>query len=247
MKKLPISAGILAWKSGQTLIDTLTTYYGNGLFDIVEEITILFQEFTETDKMIADHFGVKYISHKENIGIGKAFIELAEQATQPYFITLEHDWKLIETPPVTQNRLESGIMMLKHNTDVVRYRHRSSPGFPHFSFRHKGKELTYYDEEIGCTSPHLLDAIHWTEHPDISFSDYIQRDGDYYTTTSRYGNWTNNPCLYKKEFYINTVSPFVGVGIALEGNISRWWSQQNFKVAHGEGLFTHIDNVKYPR
>jgi len=27
MNKLPISIGILAWKSGQTLVDTLETYY----------------------------------------------------------------------------------------------------------------------------------------------------------------------------------------------------------------------------
>jgi hypothetical protein len=42
MKKLPISIGILAWKSGQTLVDTLTSYYQNGLFEIANDITILY-------------------------------------------------------------------------------------------------------------------------------------------------------------------------------------------------------------
>ena len=128
--------------------------------------------------------------------------------------------------------------------DVVRLRHRKNPGYPHFSFRHKGKELTYYDDEIGCTSPHLLDSIHWCE-PDIEFPDYIKKSEDMFHTTSRYGNWTNNPCLYKKQFYLDIVQPFAGEGIGLEGNISKWWAQQNYKVGHNEGLFMHNDWQKY--
>ena len=71
--------------------------------------------------------------------------------------------------------------------------------------------------------------------------------GDYFVTTSRYGNWTNNPTMYKKRFYLDTVRQFAGDGIALEGNISKWWAQQNYRVAHGEGLFTHNDWQKYGR
>lgn len=248
MNKLPIHAGILAWKSGQTLVDTLTTYYEVGLLSILEEVTILFQEVSELDKMIANHFGVNFIGLENNIGIGKAFIQLAEHSNQPYFLTLEHDWKLIENTTTTYDRLSSGLRGIENNElDCVRYRHRRMPGYPHFSFRHQGNELTYYDEEIGCTSPHLLDAVHWTEHPETAFGPMIQKQGEYYVTTSRYGNWTNNPCLYRKEFYLNVVKPFAGDGIALEGNISKWWAQQQFKVAHGEGLFMHQDITKYGR
>ena len=93
-------------------------------------------------------------------------------------------------------------------------------------------------------SPHLLDSVHWTD-PASEFPDYVGKDGEYFTTTSRYGNWTNNPCLYKKDFYLNTVKQFAGEGIALEGNISKWWAQQTYKVGHGEGLFCHIDEGKY--
>lgn len=247
MNKLPISIGILSWKSGQTLIDTLTTYHEQGLLEISPDVTILFQEASDADRVIAEHFGVKYIGLPTNIGIGKAFIQLAEQAGQPYFLTLEHDWQLIENMETTYDRLASGLELIRNGTHCVRYRHRTAPGVPHYSFRHKGNELTYYDAEIGCTSPHLLDALHWTEHPDVQFAPHIQKNGDYYITTSRYGNWTNNPCLYERTFYVDTVSPFAGEGIALEGNISKWWAQQTFNVAHGEGLFMHKDVVKYGR
>ena len=96
MEKLPISIGILSWHSGQVLVDTLTTYYENGLFDIVNDVTILFQEFNEQDYQIAKHFGLNVIGMNSNIGIGKAFIKLTENAQADYILVLEHDWNLIE-------------------------------------------------------------------------------------------------------------------------------------------------------
>jgi hypothetical protein len=246
MKKLPISIGILAWNSGQVLVDTLTTYYNNGLFDIVNDTTILFQEVSTQDVEIAKHFGLDFIGLQSNIGIGKAFIKLTENAQTDNVLILEHDWNLIENEATTYIRLHSGIDMLDNGYDAIRYRHRREPGNPHFSFRHRGNELNYYDDEIQCTSPHLLDSVHWLE-PAVKFPDKIQKIGDYFITTSRWGNWTNNPTMYKKQFYLDTVTQFAGDGIALEGNISKWWAQQTFGVAHGEGLFKHNDWQKYGR
>jgi hypothetical protein len=246
MEKLPLSIGILSWNSGQTLINTLTTYYEKGLFNIINDYKILFQEISEHDKNIADYFSIPYIGFDSNIGIGKAFIKLTEQSQTDNILILEHDWQLIENLETTHSRLSSGIQLLEKGFKCVRYRHRNQPGNPHFSFRNIGKELDYYDPEIECTSPHLLDSLHWL-NPAESFPDKIQQDGEYFISTSRWGNWTNNPCLYKKDFYLDVVKPFAGDGIALEGNISRWWAQQNYKVAHGEGLFKHVDLIKYKK
>ena len=244
MDKLPISIGILSWNSGQVLVDTLTTYYNNGLFDIVNDVTILFQEASMQDVEIARHFGLDFIALQTNIGIGKGFLKLTHNAQSDYVLVLEHDWNLIEDKETTYNTLKRSVSAIEMGMDVVRLRHRKNPGNPHFSFRHRGKELTYYDDEIGCTSPHLLDSLHWCE-PHIEFSEQIKKSEDMFWTTSRYGNWTNNPCLYKKQFYLDTVKPFAGEGIALEGNISKWWAQQEYKVGHNEGLFKHNDWAKY--
>lgn len=244
MEKLPISIGILAWNSGQVLVNTLQTYFDRNFLHQVNDVTILFQEFSSQDEQIAKHFNIKYLPYTDNIGIGQAFIELTKNAKTDNVLVLEHDWKLIENEETTIERLKSGIEMLDKGYHCIRYRHRKNPGNPHFSFQYKGRELDYYDKEIECNSPHLLDSVHWT-NPNEEFSDYIGKEGNYFTTTSRYGNWTNNPCLYKKDFYLETVQPFVGKGIALEGNISKWWAKQNYKVAHGEGLFCHIDAGKY--
>ena len=245
MNKLPISIGILAWNSGQTLVDTILTYQEHGLFDIVNDVTVLFQEFTDEDKEIIDRFQLSAIGLKENVGIGKAFSFLAKIAQSDNILLLEHDWHLIENQEVTRNRLISGIKLLDSDVHCVRYRHREHPGYPHFSFKYRGVELQYYDEEIECTSPHLLDAIHWTEKPDEKFFGYISKHNDYYVSTARYANWTNNPCMYKKDFYLSIVPEFAGEHIELEANISRWWAKQSFRVAHGEGLFKHVDRKKY--
>ena len=242
--KLPISVGILSWKSGQVLVDTLTSHYFNGLYEIVNDVCILFQEFSEQDKTIADHFGIPYIPHETNIGIGQAFIELTQQAKTDNVLVIEHDWNLIEDKETTYNRLKSGLELIDGDFSVVRYRHRKKPGVPHFSFRHKGNELNYYDEEIEAKSPHLLDSVHWC-NPAESFPNHIKQSGEYFITTSRWANWTNNPCLYKKDFYLETVNQFAGSGIALEGNIGRWWVKQTNMVAHGEGLFMHNDWRKF--
>lgn len=245
MEKLPISIGILAWNSGQVLVESLTTYYENGLLDMVNDITILFQECSEQDYQIAKHFGLDFIGLQKNIGIGKAFIKLTENAQTNRILVLEHDWNLIENRETTYQRLNDGIKILSNSgMHAVRYRHREQPGYPHFSFRNRGNELNYYDEEIECTSPHLLDSLHWLD-PSVEFPDKIQYNENHYVTTSRWGNWTNNPTMYDKDFYLETVRQFAGDGIALEGNISKWWAKQEFGVAHGEGLFKHNDWQKY--
>ena len=248
MNKLPISIGILAWHSGQTLVDTLFSYHEQGLINIANDVTILFQECTEEDASIANHFGLNYIGLDSNIGIGKGFISLAQQAKADNILLLEHDWILVEDEPTTRERLNSGLELLDADYQVVKYRHRTNPGYPLFTQApYQGRELEHYDSAIDLTSPHLLESIHWLENPHEMFSDKIEKLDEDYTTTSRWANWTNNPCLFRKQFYIDTVSQFSGEGIDLEGKIGWWWARQNFKVAHGEGLFMHRDLKKFGR
>lgn len=257
MEKLPISIGILSWHSDQVLINTLQSYKLNGLFDIVNEVTILFQEITDRDKQIANEFGLKYIGLPNNIGIGLGLLKLAENSTQKYFLPLEHDWQLIENKETTYNRLKSGIELLNKGYTTIKYRHRTYPGYPLFTYNvYKENELNHYDDVIDLISPHLLDSVHWC-NPSELFPDKIQNEGEYFITTSRWGNWTNNPCLFEKEFYIRYTSQFIinenspnkyntPIGqITSEGEISYFWSRQNFRVAQGEGLFKHEDLKKY--
>jgi hypothetical protein len=253
---LNLSIGILSWHSTDVLINTLKSYHDNGLLDdISDDIVIFFQEFTPADKEIADHFNIKYIASKENVGIGQAFLKLASGAKHDHILLLEHDWQLVTESTILEERLASGLKLLEMGYDCIRYRHRKMPGHPHFSEKNYStpeRALAYHDPEIDLSSPHLLDSIHWIQNPVASFpgkigiQQLVDSSEKYFVTTSRFGNWTNNPCMYNKKFYVQAVKQFAGKGIELEGKISHWWARQNFNVAHGEGLFKHDDFVKFP-
>lgn len=246
MEKLPVSICILSWKSDKTLDNTLKSYRKHGLLEITDDIVVLFQEVSEHDKKIADKYKIKYIGLEENIGIGNGMKMLVENAANENILFLEHDWELIENKEITFSSLKSGLNLLNRGYDVVRYRSRKNPGYPLISIRNKGKELDYYDDWHECTAPHLLESLHWLD-PAVEFPDKIQKDGEYFITTSRWANWTNNPFLVKKDFLLDKIMPFTGESKSLERNIAAWWVKQNFKIAQGEGLFKHNDFIKYPK
>lgn len=244
MNQLPISICILSWKSGKTLANTLSSYKKNGLLAMSDDITILFQEVSEDDEKIAQKYNIQFIGLQENIGIGKGIIQLFENAKYENVLFLENDWELIVDSDTTFSHLKESLMMLERGYDVLRFRSRKNPGYPLHSLKHKGNELTYFDDWHQVTSPHLLESVHWLD-PSIEFQDKIQKEGDFFVTTSRWANWTNNPFLIKKKFYLEKLTPFAGTSVHFEKNIAAWWVKQNFKIAQGEGLFTHNDLEKH--
>lgn len=246
IKKLPISIGILSWNSNTTLRNTLESYERNGLFDIVNDVTIFFQECSDDDLRLSREYNIQFIAYNKNIGIGEAFFKLSQISETDNVLLLEKDWELVEDRQTTYDRLKSGIELLNSGFNCIRYRHRNNPGYPLYSRNaYEGNELEHYDTITELKSPHLIECIHWIENPEQLFSDKIQKVNGYYVTTSRWSCFTNNPCLYKKDFYIEIVNSFKNKGQHLENDISHWWVRQNFKVAFGEGLFTHNDIQKY--
>ena len=246
MHPLPISIAILSWNSVKTLNNTLDSYRRNGLLKLSDDITILFQEVTEDDRMLAKKYGIKTIGLKENIGIGKGIAELIGKTKHSYILFLEHDWELIENSAILRSRLESGIELLENRFDIIRYRSRRKPGYPLHSLRYKGKELEYYDTWHKVISPHLLESLYWLD-PDKEFPDKIQKNGEYFVTVARWANWTNNPFLVKKEFFMKNIYDLAIASEHFERDIAEWWVNQPFQIAQGEGLFMHNDLAKYPK
>lgn len=245
MSNLPLSICILSWNNLVSLENTLKSYKKNGLLDMSDDVVILFQEASIKDKELAKKYNLSCIALEENIGIGKGFIRLAENAKYDNILFLENDWQLVEEQYHVNLRLKSGMDLIKDGYDVVRYRSRKNPGNPLYSIAYKGRELEYFDDWHQCTSPHLLESLHWLD-PAAEFPDKIQKCGEYFITTSRWANWTNNPFLIKKVFYLKTMERFAGDSVSFEKNIASWWSRQHFKIAQGEGLFMHNDLKKHP-
>lgn len=246
MNNFPVSLCILSWKSVKTLRNTLKSYQKNGLLELSDDITILFQEISDQDRKLAEKHGIKHLGLEENIGIGKGISKLIENAKYETILFLEHDWELIENKNVLLKRLESGLSLLENGFDIIRYRSRTNPGYPLHSLRHKGNELDYYDTWHQVTSPHLLEALYWLD-PAQSFPDKIQKENEYFITTARWANWTNNPFMLRKEFFFKNIYDIAVSSEHFERDIAEWWVQQPFKIAQGEGLFKHNDLEKHAK
>ena len=235
MGRLNLSIGILTWNAHSTLQNTLESYKRSGLLDMVNDVCIFAQEGNDIDYKIAAKYGTDVILSPTNIGIGLALNNLAEEAETDNILLLENDWIILpEFFSSVHQELVKGMNMLDQNkADVVKYRSRKTPGDPLYTLQFANCEFD--------SPKHLFECLHWREDPEVDFPEHISKDSEtgMYYAKSKYANQTNNPCLYKKDFYIKNISPFSGEGVQLEEKIFDWWADQDFTVAHGEGLFTH--------
>ena len=227
-----ITLGILSWGDNKTLINTLDRLTKVDLWPYIESAYIFFQEMTENDRAIAKHFGLRYMGTSRNIGISEGYSILVNSATEDKFLFLESDWAAIRPAsfviPSAENLLD------EHGVDLVKLRHRQTPGNPLWTLQFKDNEYQ--------RPTHLLDCVHWHDTPDV-FPE-INKFRDWYLTTSKNGNWTLNPTLARTEFLRKTILPRIAQSGEIrargtERDLQPWWETQNFIVAQGEGIFTH--------
>lgn len=221
-----MTLAVLSWGAHRTLINTLESYKTFGIS--APEKIIYFQEITNEDKRIADKYGFKYIGSKDNLGIAKAYRKLLSEATEDTFLFLENDWVALESGDTiikAQELLYAGLV------DVVRLRHRRFPGSPLWTLQFKGNEYT--------RPSHLLDSVHWQEHPEKVFPEII-KVVEFYMTSAKYANWTNNPTIASTEWLRKTIVDKTG-GKDIEVDLQQWWEkQEHISVAqHEVGIFTH--------
>lgn len=222
-----LTTAVLSWNDRRTLVNTLSSYNEFGLNTISNEKLIWFQEKSTEDVHIAKTFKYKSFGSSTNIGIGGAYKKLVEKSTGDFFLFLENDWVLLEDASgaisEAQELLSSG------TADVVRFRHRRFPGKPLYTIQFKNRE------HVQMT--HLLDCVHWRDTPEQDF-EQIDKVGNFYTTSSKFANWTNNPTMFRRKWLLENIAPLIDGDI--EKGLQPWWEQQEFKVAqHDVGLFTH--------
>jgi len=230
---LPITIGVVSYRSPLTLGTTLLSYNNNGLLAEVEERSIILQEPTEEQISWARKLGFQ-CRIEGNLGIGRATGELLKRCTSEYFLLLEEDWLLVEEQAKVTTQLEAGINLLRSEPEgVVRYRHRREYGEPLYSRQFQGRELS--------KPTHLGECIFWREDPDRDFPELIRKvsigDEHFYRLSSRHSCYTNNPVLYRTEFAQRILLPFCFDD--LETPMQSWWEQQDFAVFQGAGLFKH--------
>lgn len=235
---------MLSWGADKTLENTLKSYARHKLELLDLDRIILLQEGTREQELLAAYYGFRPISLSTNVGIAQGYRRLLDEAKGAYFLFLENDWELLESPYM---QLEFGRYLLMPetiNAEVIRLRSRRYPGSPLWTRQFEGRE---YDRPS-----HMLDSIHWREEPPgpeiktieisghnhLSKNEYRQDYSTWWYTTAQYANWTNNPHMAKTKFLRDNIYPRLG-DRDLEIDIQNWWQQQEFIVAQSDGLFTH--------
>lgn len=236
-----LSIGILTHNAPNTLHHTLQSYQNNGLLDLTDDILVWIQQSNNAvnEKNVCNSFNIKSNISDVNGRHGTGFKGLVDNAKYEHIILLENDFLLVEARNKTQQILESAMDLISNkDIDCVKLRSRHNPGDPNWGITIRGREL---QPEFGSIS-HLSESIYWDNNPEITYSHYIQKLQDtplWYTSSSRYCNFTNNPCMYSKDFYKYHIYQFCTYNVDVETMATPWWFTQDFKCAFGEGLFKH--------
>lgn len=252
-KKMPICAGILAYQGVETLKNTLDSYVRHGLFDMLEQVYILFQKTdSPARKRWAEYILRKYPKLKplystKNIH-HRAFIGLADACQKSeYVILLEEDFKIANVtsqhksyspPPDVRGQFLNAIHMLQSGgASAVRMRSRQNSGIPNYSM---GNLRSH-----GHVAPNnIMSYIHVDYFAEKRFPElYVCRTTPKtWCTPFEYGYFTNNPTLYKTSFLRNMFKQVPDDRFdahKFEPFLMRWWIKQSYIVAASEGIFTH--------
>eukprot|EP00457_Paulinella_chromatophora_P001313 gb/GEZN01001315.1/.p1 GENE.gb/GEZN01001315.1/~~gb/GEZN01001315.1/.p1 ORF type:complete len:922 (-),score=114.23 gb/GEZN01001315.1/:299-3064(-) len=257
-----LSVLALVFKEYKSLAQSFRTWHAGGLFDYADEIIVLLNGEQRDPSTLGIPFldlaVVKVINSAKDLLIGEAVIRLVNEARNELVLFLEKDFQLIEPRHVLQARLDDGVRLVTSGVaDVVRYRHRTKPGFP------------MYAQIMGENREHLMFrsqsnlwcfVMHWMPDPVKSHPDKFKwcpstnLSEPHLCSKPNYCQWTNNPQIYKKQWFLKEIGDvYLKHGLS-EGPgshmrdlefFSYWNSQLNWNgrddwtIALGDGLFMH--------
>jgi hypothetical protein len=239
-----ISIGILTYYAPKTLENTLLTYKKNGLFDHSDDVFVVIQysKRQQEEKNVCDTFGIRSILLPDNGKMAWGFRKIYEHAKNDYILFLENDFIVCTMKEETDSFFANCHYFLKDcNYDVVRGRSRNNAGEPNYAYLN----LRNIPKENFVDNTHLSECIYWIDDPEIVYPTRIKRipscdgSGKWYTTTSRYCNYTNNPYACSKAFFAKAVLPYIEFGKDLEKELTGAWSTNQYTCVFGPGLFTH--------
>ena len=236
---IDLTLGILTYNAPNTLKNTLESLFQKEIDRCVKEIIVYVNPSSKTEETlnVLGQFNVRYHLADDNKWIAAGFKWLVENSNSNNILLLEDDFLLIEEDKEKIfNILKSGTDLVENKqADVARLRSRRSPGNPLYSSWFKGQEYR-------CIT-HLAECVHWKDSPDKEFPEYcelLNSDPVWYRFKSSNANFTNNPCIFRNDFYKEHIIPrFCIDNTDIETAATSWWSEQDFRVITGDGLFCH--------
>ena len=236
-----IGLALLTHNRPAVLNQTLTSYKEKGFFDIFDEKIILLQENLPESRKIAEKYDVTIYSTDNNIGIGLGNNFLVNKLKTDYFIICQDDFLLIKNN-YNKEIFKSIDLIESKIIDCHRLRNLEDPGEPMYSSKRHLKPKGTLNKE---NASGLL-YYNFLEKPQDLYPDIIHYNEEYniYILSSKYANFTENPVLYDRKWYIKHVYNLNKIsGRQAELNNQKYWEKQDFKISFGPGLFKHCDKV----
>lgn len=221
-----VAAGILSWKSDETLRATLESHRENEFLELFDEVTILFQEVREKDIALAEEFGVSWVGSEKNRNIGGGFYTLLRQAGTDYFLQLEDDLTLRGSVDRLRDTLIGAVSLMEEgrfDAFLCRRDDMIKAGYTkYFRFRQFDAEANYgFTPDFKKATPlsrlynrvanrkqaeRLLHKAAWLEeYPERVFPRTFERiptEGrDYFVASGVAARWANPAILAPKPFF----------------------------------------------
>jgi hypothetical protein len=264
-----LSAVVLFHNEYETLNNSLESWEQVGLQGYVGEIIFFLNGMPDSDQF----YKITNLNHREswqnkvrvvnsaqNLKLGVAILRMVALAKFRHVLLLEKDWALVEGNVAMTRQLDTAQALLSDDiAQVVRFRHRHRPGTPlHARIMHEGRESSMLAQQKNL----LCYIHHWSanltlQNPNV-FSECPGKhklDEPIWCSSAEYCQWTNNPCMFKKSWFIKELGePYMRIYNATwkqdpDNNMldfeffTNWddnvWNKRNFVVALPLGLFEH--------
>ena len=263
-KKLAIAA--VTWKAPLSLKNSMESWRRGGLLDLVDERMLFINSPSEEDLNIAREYDFDVYTtgeHEGNIMAGPALAYLVGNSTSDYILFMEKDFVLSADRETTMREMYTGIQHLARGVDLYRLRGKTDwpaegmpncceeppPGAkPNCPYSSSWKSGGYFSDHMNWLyifcDPNILDSSNGrvakcTSEPSAP---------DSYCFTSGESNWSNNPALFGRDWFLDKMS-----GVAFQD-----WEQNNMfefnammswlswrppaKICLSlQGLFTHVE------
>jgi len=242
--KISISLGILSYNAPDTLHKTLKTYKDSGILDISNDVFVILQKSDKQDEeaKVCKKYNIRCIKMPDNGKMASGFKAIYDNAQNEIIIFLENDFANYSTQQESIDFFNNSIYFIKEKKmDLIRARSRKNAGEPNF-----GVELfSKIPQDEFENHTHLSECIYWIEHPELIYPSKIQKikpfigNDDWYTSSSKSCNWTNNALVTSKFFFKKAILPYLFESEHIEPTFTKIWAQQDYKCVFGPGLFTH--------
>lgn len=250
------SIGILSWKAHETIRKTLRTYEATHLRSVFDEAVIHFNSRTPEDDAIAHAFGWTPAGDERNLGLLEGTAQLAREMSGDILLMLQNDCPVCvpEEEAATYLR-EAKELILSGKADIVRCRHRWNVGqgfsdcANYLKYYRRGGKKTLKGILRPFKARRMIGRSPYVEpNPETLFPNDIRKEGNFLIVDSAVINFTDQPFMIRKDLLLElaryakehpkkrTLNGFQ----VLELNLNcRWWRNQHYRIAVGQGCFTH--------